>query len=436
MIPSYVTRMPKGDETGTFLSLDLGGSNLRVSAVELLGQGQVQVAEVKRIVTDDLRTGAIDSFFDWMADAVHDLLLQQHIQLPTNDPLAMGVCWSFPVAQTSIIHGKILRMGKGFTLEGIEGQDLAGLFHQAFARKALNIVVTALVNDTVGTLVAHAYSHPGACIGFIYGTGVNASYPEKISRIGKLHMDSGSISNLSEQHAEQEQSNDAIMLVNTEIDLFGNESYLPLTPFDKALDQQHSQPNFQAYEKMMSGAYLGELARLVIVSLTIEHKVLFGGHLPPPWKEPWSLTTTWMSEMESMQDNEQRLAKFNEWIAIKSSDNDHPPTTIGTSEDMEQLMQVCTMISTRAATLASAAMAAIIEQQGLLVDGDGNNINDPIIIGVNGSTFEKYPQMQQRIYSNLRSWFGDQIAARIQVDLAKDGSSIGGALIAMLYHPR
>lgn len=26
-------------------------------------------------------------------------------------------------------------MGKGFTLEGIEGQDLAGLFHQAFARK-------------------------------------------------------------------------------------------------------------------------------------------------------------------------------------------------------------------------------------------------------------------------------------------------------------
>lgn len=161
--------------------------------------------------------------------------------------------------------------------------------------------MTALVNDTVGTLVAHAYSHPGACIGFIYGTGVNASYPEKISRIGKLHVGNSSISsNLSEQHAEQEeqQQNDAIMLVNTEIDLFGNESYLPLTPFDKTLDQQHSQPNFQAYEKMMSGAYLGELARLVIVSLTIEHKVLFGGHLPSPWKEPWTLTTTWMSEME------------------------------------------------------------------------------------------------------------------------------------------
>lgn len=98
MIPSYVTRMPKGDETGTFLSLDLGGSNLRVSAVELLGQGQVQVAEVKRIVTDDLRTGAIDSFFDWMADAVHELLSQQHMtQISSNDPLAMGVCWSFPV---------------------------------------------------------------------------------------------------------------------------------------------------------------------------------------------------------------------------------------------------------------------------------------------------------------------------------------------------
>lgn len=159
--------------------------------------------------------------------------------------------------------------------------------------------MTALVNDTVGTLVAHAYSHPGACIGFIYGTGVNASYPEKISRIGKLHMGNGGVSNLSEQYAEQEQQyNDAIMLINTEIDLFGNESYLPLTPFDKALDEQHSQPKFQTYEKMMSGAYLGELARLVIVSLTTEHKVLFGGCLPSQWKEPWTLTTTWMSEME------------------------------------------------------------------------------------------------------------------------------------------
>lgn len=133
-----------------------------------------------------------------------------------------------------------------------------------------------------------------------------------------------------------------------------------------------------------------------------------------------------------MQDNEQRLTKFNEWIAAETSDN----PTIATSEDMEQLMQVCTMISTRAATLASAAMAAIIEQQGLLVNEEGDNISDPIIIGVNGSTFEKYPQMQQRIYSQLRSWFGDQVAARIQLDLAKDGSSIGGALIAMLYHPR
>lgn len=29
----------------------------------------------------------------------------------------------------------MLRMGKGFTLQGIEGKDLADMFHQAFERK-------------------------------------------------------------------------------------------------------------------------------------------------------------------------------------------------------------------------------------------------------------------------------------------------------------
>lgn len=32
----------------------------------------------------------------------------------------------------------MLRMGKGFTLQGIEGKDLADMFHQAFERKVKN----------------------------------------------------------------------------------------------------------------------------------------------------------------------------------------------------------------------------------------------------------------------------------------------------------
>jgi hexokinase len=38
-------------------------------------------------------------------------------------------------SQTSISAGKILRMGKGFTIEGVEGYDLSALFQEGFKRK-------------------------------------------------------------------------------------------------------------------------------------------------------------------------------------------------------------------------------------------------------------------------------------------------------------
>lgn len=97
MIPSFVTRMPTGNETGTFLALDLGGSTLRVSAVQLLGNGQVKVTEVRRLITDTLRSGTTDTFFDWIVDTVAELIET----IPRGDdgdrPLAMGVSWSFPI---------------------------------------------------------------------------------------------------------------------------------------------------------------------------------------------------------------------------------------------------------------------------------------------------------------------------------------------------
>lgn len=103
MIPSFVTKLPSGNETGTFLSLDMGGTNLRISAVELKGQGQVQVLELKRIASKELKTGEGSVFFDWIADTMEELVFKKarHLfdtnQLQGKETLALGICWSFPV---------------------------------------------------------------------------------------------------------------------------------------------------------------------------------------------------------------------------------------------------------------------------------------------------------------------------------------------------
>lgn len=143
------------------------------------------------------------------------------------------------------------------------------------------------MNDAVGTLVAHAYANPRSRIGFIFATGVNASYPEKISAMkAKL-----------EPEYYQNQDADTEMLLNTEIDIFGSEAYLPLTSYDLVLDAAHNQPKFQLYEKMVSGAYLGELTRLIALDF-IKSGELFNGIIPEGFEVPNSFPTMYMSALE------------------------------------------------------------------------------------------------------------------------------------------
>ncbi|KAK4509107.1 uncharacterized protein ATC70_007457 [Mucor velutinosus] len=415
MIPSFVTKLPTGNETGTFLSLDMGGTNLRISAVGLKGHGQVEVLELKRVASKELKTGQGDIFFDWIADTMDELvhIKARHLfsrdQLEGKESLALGICWSFPVHQVTVNRGTILRMGKGFTLTNTEGRDLSDMLHEAFERKGLNVKVSAILNDAVGTLVAAAYANPRSRIGFIFATGVNASYPEKVSAMkAKLEPDYYS-----------SQDTDATMLLNTEIDIFGSESYLPLTSYDKALDAAHNQPKFQLYEKMMSGAYMGELVRLIALDF-IKAGELFDGIVPEGFDEPYSFPTMYMSALES--DN--TVSKKESFKLLSKFHSVQAPTY----QDINILTRICKIVALRSAALVCAAIAAMIQQQGLDRLQDGHDI----IIGINGSTYEFYPYMAERVHRSLRSWFGTEVSDKIRMEIAKDGGSIGGALIAML----
>jgi hexokinase len=56
-------------------------------------------------------------------------------------------------------------------------------------KRKLPVHVAAIVNDTVGTLMARSYASPsedGSLIGAIFGTGTNGAYVEKIENIPKL----------------------------------------------------------------------------------------------------------------------------------------------------------------------------------------------------------------------------------------------------------
>lgn len=74
MVPSFVTGVPDGSEQGTFLALDLGGTNLRVCEVTLFGGNKFDIKQQKYKVSDELKSGSAKVLFDYIADSVDAFL--------------------------------------------------------------------------------------------------------------------------------------------------------------------------------------------------------------------------------------------------------------------------------------------------------------------------------------------------------------------------
>lgn len=74
MIPTYVYGIPDGSEQGTYLSLDLGGTNMRVCEIILSGDKQFTITQEKYKISEDLKTGEFAHLFDYMAKSIGHFL--------------------------------------------------------------------------------------------------------------------------------------------------------------------------------------------------------------------------------------------------------------------------------------------------------------------------------------------------------------------------
>ncbi|KAG0282989.1 glucokinase [Linnemannia gamsii] len=407
--PSFITRLPTGKETGLYLAIDMGGTNLRTAAVHLLGDGQVGVTMEKHEITHELKTGTGDAMFDWIADCTAALLKSVALDMG-NAELQMGVTFSFAIQQTAINRGKVLAMGKGFDLSDVMGKDLKDLLEGGFARKNLPVTVSAIINDTVGTLVSHAYVSPSTKIGVILATGTNAAYIERASEVSKYNGPA----------CDQ-------MILNTEWDAMGKAEYLPQTKYDKEIDAVSLVPGFQEFEKMVSGLYMGELVRLALVDL-IEQNAIFeflGGKVPESLKTRLAFKTLFMSTIESDNDSGHSAVDkvFKTSFGIEGL----------TSQDRARVFELIHTIGQRSATMTAAACAALLHKaNGTSVKLD--DANEITTIGIDGSVFEKYPHFSHSMMEALTLILGKDRASRIRLELARDGGCIGAALVAMVSH--
>ncbi|KAJ2355074.1 hexokinase, partial [Coemansia sp. RSA 2610] len=136
MIPSYVTRRPTGTETGSYFAIDLGGTNLRVLRVTLDGKGGVATEYQKFVLSEEAKSRTL---FDFIAQCVETFLDDHNIRPTGQQPVHMGLTFSYPVQQTSINSGTLVQWTKGLNVPGCVGRDVVRLLQDALLRLGLRV---------------------------------------------------------------------------------------------------------------------------------------------------------------------------------------------------------------------------------------------------------------------------------------------------------
>lgn len=131
---------PDGYETGTFLALDMGGTNLRVCEITLTDtKSEFDIIQSKYRMPEELKTGDSDELWDYIADCLQQFIETHHPDLPANTTLPLGFTFSYPATQNYIDEGILQRWTKGFDIDGVEGQNVVPMLEKALNEKVTRI---------------------------------------------------------------------------------------------------------------------------------------------------------------------------------------------------------------------------------------------------------------------------------------------------------
>ncbi|KAL2234776.1 hexokinase-1 [Sesamum indicum] len=405
MLISFIANLPTGDEDGIFYALDLGGTNFRVLRVQLRGRGGVVHQEIAEVsIPPALTGGTSDELFDYIAEKLANFVAEEErlFHQPPVKQRELGFTFSFPVMQTSINSGTLIRWTKGFAINDAVGQDVVVELTKALKRKGVEMRVAALVNDTIGTLARGRYTNNNVYLGVILGTGTNAAYVECAQAIPKWH---GPLPKSGE------------MVINMEWGNFRS-SHLPITEYDHALDVGSVNPGEQIFEKLTSGMYLGEVLRRVLLRMATEAS-FFGDEVPSKLKDPFILSTPDMSAMH--QDTSSDLREVDNKLRTVLEIRNTPLKT------RRVVVELCNIVATRGARLAAAGILGILKKMGRDTPQEGDRKTG---IAIDGGLYEHYTEYRKCLENTVGQLLGEKTASSIVFEHSTDGSGIGAALLA------
>ena len=407
MLKSYIG-LPTGNETGEYLALDFGGTNLRVLRILLEGQGKYKI--LKKVARPLRVEGEYDyicagseaeTLFDFIA-----VLVDEAIEGNRTDRFFLGHTFSFPSSQTSLRDATLISWTKEFATGGVEGRAVNELLRLALEHRGIkNVLPVAVINDTVAVLLSAAYRHGETFIGSIYATGHNTCYFEP------------------------------------DFDI------VPQNRFDMWLDAHSEKPGEQLLEKMVAGRYMGELFGLALAELLGEKGKAYPftsvdiseiirdetSNLPRTGKilnanmtqDSVGQATSQSGDVKSLRTKtvQARVGQFAPLSGAATILCNKTQKEFG-PEDAAMARELAATIVVRSARLVSASFAGILSHMG-------KNKETRQHIAVDGSVYEKMPLVKETIQATIRELLG---AAGDNVDtlLENGGSGLGAAIAAAM----
>lgn len=391
MLPGFVGR-PRGDETGQYLALDFGGTNVRVALVELLGGGGTQIRKLHKVSLQNRAAGYDYTAANVQVDELFDFIARQVALVADGSAQFLGHSFSYGSRQTAIGRADFIGWTKEIKVSGIAGQDINATLAAALARHNLAFIrPLAVLNDTVATLLTAAYVQPLADMGSVCGTGQNTCYYEKQPRHGDRSRD---------------------MAYNAES---GGFDRLPFSQYDNELDDASEYPGRQRMEKMVAGRYLGELTRRILWAGRGQCGLQFVESCP---------VFTQVDGLSSQDvavfvgDSSETLATIDAWLSA------HCPGHGAKLAERHFIKAVAELVVERSATLIAASYAGFLQR----LDPAKNHRH---LIGVNGSLYEKMPGFAGTI-SRALAQHGGWTAGQVDFMLVDEAPLRGAAIAAAM----
>lgn len=390
MIPTYVSPTGELRRNTPVAVLDAGGTNLRAGTVSFDdGSEEAKIEHLeKSVMPGTAKHVTAEEFYGTFSAHL------ERTKPFAADP-AVGFCFSYPCEAAPDGDAKLIHWTKQIQAPEIPGQWIGAELKKRLSFQPSKILV---LNDTVTTLLAgKVCEKPGqrfsAYIGFILGTGTNVAYVQKTAGIPKLPAG---------DYPEE-------MIVNSES---GGFSKVPQSKFDIAMDAKSMDAGRQMFEKMISGAYLGN------IGLEIFKAAAKAGF----FTEAAARQIAALPSLENMH--------LDNFCAKHEGGSPNPLDKIfADANDAATARRLAIPVFERAAILTAIHLAAFIVKTG-----GGSDSSAPVCVCIDGSTYYKtrsvsFPEIVQK---ELDQMLGPRNISFALIECPNNAPMVGAAVAALL----